>query len=651
MCSSRSWAVGGAGGGGFIGLSVATSLSHDSPVLLDVTGGDLTSTCADTLPQSSLNVILGLPGVATSLSPCAAGHAGPFCAACAAGLWGDGQLCRPCATLQGLGFYVARGWPNASCPYQCKRGLPHVKLNPECLSNLRFAISCLGGRLGLVASLLCPVLIFLGARFCRAPPAIQSTSFPSELLPKHSRRIFLPGENSFERPWRVEVLATECSEVVLSRLSEILAVPAWEPVCLFAAWLLCPPLFQLAAYQLRRRRAQKAQALLPGPTASGASASRLGCDGGATLGFLDIFDMERSLVDWAPSLRQEHIFLVRGQGTWSCPWELDVGDPLLLGVAPSQLAPQAAFSLVCAFNRLSRHLARPLTDSDPALRQLQELRRQHLAQVQVFRLRSREVCSSGPTFSDLVRRIPSSTQDAEFRLGLVFSATANPANRFAEREAPLVTPQRPELPEPGPEVATKEETSGDWRRKLASFRFWLLVRCSCPQASFLTMSLVFLILVVFDVMACALMAYSLWALAAPGVLRRWLLLPTPLAPLLAPALGLAALLEGRTPLAQYLHRGHAQLALRSLLNLVPVALVLKAELLLPFCVVLVLNLCTIYAAAAFSVLAAEAADRCAAKAHSAHSAERRAASTQMMVLPPRSQTVSDADPGGFQGVP
>ena len=41
------------------------------------------------------------------------------------------------------------------------------------------------------------------------------------------------------------------------------------------------------------------------------------------------------------------------------------------------------------------------------------------------------------------------------------------------------------------------------------------------------------------------MAYSLWALAAPGVLRRWLLLPTPLAPLLAPALGLAALLEGR----------------------------------------------------------------------------------------------------------
>lgn len=70
-CNSKTPSVGGAGGGGLIGLYCKDGSAEE--IELDVSGGDLTSTCADSLPQKGRSVIIGQPGLAISMVPCQPG--------------------------------------------------------------------------------------------------------------------------------------------------------------------------------------------------------------------------------------------------------------------------------------------------------------------------------------------------------------------------------------------------------------------------------------------------------------------------------------------------------------------------------------------------------------------------------------------------
>eukprot|EP00434_Breviolum_minutum_P033822 symbB.v1.2.029927.t1/scaffold3272.1/size142108/7 len=379
QCNAKSPAVGGAGGGGFIGLQRnSTSIEE---IELDVSGGALTSSCADALPQKGRNLILGSAGIATSLVPCQEGHAGPFCSPCPVGSWGDGEnACVPCTNKEGFAFYSADAWPNSSCLYECEVGLPDVKINPKCLNNLDFAMSFFGGRMGFAATLACPLLLFIVAggirwlhRKCRGRGGSgvdhrrregqRLGHFQVEKLPKHVCRIYWQGSNCKENPWKIcdaEVLISSLPpslatvaaakrsawEEFVVELRQAVQVPCWEPWCLFLVWLLVA----------RCCSASISLFCTTGAAGSGGSHELcFGCDAAATSAHLDIFDLRRSLVDWAPA-RAEQLFVAQGLGTWEAPFELNVADPLLLGLAqtPESMAGQAVYSLVCTFNLFSR---------------------------------------------------------------------------------------------------------------------------------------------------------------------------------------------------------------------------------------------------------------------------------------------------------
>lgn len=57
------------------GASLSMSSISDWQLTQDVSGGALTSSCADALPQKGRNLILGSAGIATSLVPCQEGQA------------------------------------------------------------------------------------------------------------------------------------------------------------------------------------------------------------------------------------------------------------------------------------------------------------------------------------------------------------------------------------------------------------------------------------------------------------------------------------------------------------------------------------------------------------------------------------------------
>ncbi|CAK8996505.1 Hypothetical protein (Fragment) [Durusdinium trenchii] len=392
QCISARKSVGGAGGGGFIGLwwrslpsapgkggkgrkhrGATTHEELEDRVTLDVSGGPLTETCEDVLPQQLHQEVAGADGLAISLTTCPLGRAGAFCAACPVGHWGDGVHCMSCTNKPNpSAFYVRNAWPNASCPYYCALGVPEVVINPKCLSNYAFAASFFGGEMGFWSFLLCPVSIFLILRTAqwlrrKRKRTLGRWQFPREELPCHLGRIFLLGDNSPGSPWRLphmsttgaaaqaaQALAPEGWQVLEESLAKPLKslgrrgrrkpIPSWESWRLFR-W---SPWSQLLLRKMRRaraRRAERAVRLLRGELTLWKDAGddgskpciKFDCDDSATTGYLDLFDFRRSGMDWAPgNLKEEQILVAQGAGSWARPYELNVGDPLLLGVAQSQ---------------------------------------------------------------------------------------------------------------------------------------------------------------------------------------------------------------------------------------------------------------------------------------------------------------------------
>ncbi|CAE7200936.1 pim2 [Symbiodinium natans] len=405
QCSSQTASVGGAGGGGFIGLEWRSKTQARSPVkdptrlLLDVGGGRVTEKCADFLPQKFQDSVLGGPGLATTLTPCQPGLAGPVCQPCPVGLWGDGEgTCQECTNHLGKhGIYTTEGWANETCPYQCIPGLPAVQINPDCLNNIDFAVSFFGGKVGFLAAVACPILMFMGVRLAhrwrqqrkRRVSSVDGSTmnglddakalggdrglwhFPPEQLPLHVRRIFLQGHNSPELPWTLPGSGTEANSAVLvsaiptllqtsirpeswaelvKELTKTMTPPRKEKWSLNVLWCCSPPLCELMAWIWRRRRARAVDRQLRAfnqgllgrgglwkPDARNAARPdvRFGCDDRATVGYLDIFDHSRSPLDWAPAdlRKNEQRFLAAGHGTWTNPFELPVVDPLFQGLA------------------------------------------------------------------------------------------------------------------------------------------------------------------------------------------------------------------------------------------------------------------------------------------------------------------------------
>lgn len=72
-CTSGQRSVGGAGGGGFIGVAWEEQPEGLPLVTLDVSGGGLTETCGNVLAQDLHGQVSGSKGLAVALTQCAGG--------------------------------------------------------------------------------------------------------------------------------------------------------------------------------------------------------------------------------------------------------------------------------------------------------------------------------------------------------------------------------------------------------------------------------------------------------------------------------------------------------------------------------------------------------------------------------------------------
>lgn len=317
--------VGGAGGGGFIGLHVT---HHSTPLAANrlsvtVAGGSMNEYCGKIgLQYRSLDEASawGDQGLATSLIPCSAGYSGVFCLPCEPGRWGPGggSSCSPCENKPSdKAQYKGSGWPNASCPYVCVRGVPDVLINKDCQNSFSFAFHFYGGTWGIVVLVSCLLLLsgFLLRRRARRkqqplsprrrPPtsfrnhtgplsvgasvrqrlrlrcwesdteeSIEAGSdfhFPKKDLPYHICRVYLQGQNRPQSPWALgDELPAAIQPLVLeaqwdpfaSMINAATAVSQREALVERVLRLLYPPLVPLWAQWHRRQRARKLQHLV-----------------------------------------------------------------------------------------------------------------------------------------------------------------------------------------------------------------------------------------------------------------------------------------------------------------------------------------------------------------------------------------------------
>ncbi|CAE7394509.1 unnamed protein product [Symbiodinium natans] len=160
--------VGGGGGGGGIG-SAGPNASEAWAAFtgsLDVQGGmgDPSPYCGRQMGQR------GCVGELLQLGVCRPGHAGIYCAECAAGTYNPPQspenltskyrICLPCKNKPTGGYYTATGWLNESCPYACPSGFPPVEVNPDCDDPWSYYFAFFGGVWGVVMLILVMAVSF-----------------------------------------------------------------------------------------------------------------------------------------------------------------------------------------------------------------------------------------------------------------------------------------------------------------------------------------------------------------------------------------------------------------------------------------------------------------------------------------------------------
>eukprot|EP00930_Biecheleria_cincta_P019735 TRINITY_DN1499_c0_g1_i1.p1 TRINITY_DN1499_c0_g1~~TRINITY_DN1499_c0_g1_i1.p1 ORF type:complete len:1546 (-),score=206.88 TRINITY_DN1499_c0_g1_i1:109-4746(-) len=193
---------------------------------------------------------------------------------------------------------------------------------------------------------------------------------PRERLKTHLTRVYFHGENREKSPWHldsrlpvaikqhVELRGWEKLANELKTLAEISRSQARTEAILRAVY---PPLAPLYSRWLRAKRARRLRSHVHEFSEKERFFKNLkrelsmsfGCDSSATLGHLDFFDSRQDPFDWQPvSVRGEPWLLpAHGHGTYTDPWEIDIGDPLYnVGEDLRQAA------VISTFNRIARVL-------------------------------------------------------------------------------------------------------------------------------------------------------------------------------------------------------------------------------------------------------------------------------------------------------
>jgi hypothetical protein len=427
MCSNA--VAGGAGGGGFVGVGLLKdrSLSSVDDLTVKVSSGEISDECRkDKFPEDGEEMALGSEGIKASLTPCIAGHSGLTCDACRIGTWNNngGPVCKDCNDIPANAAFTRSGISYPDCPYKCVNGVPSVFGNPECLTVPQFILHFFGGYRGLLIILCCLVLVvvWLLWRRNRKRGLVLRTSlstsfdnsgmtsgdgtnmlqFTKDKLPYHICRVFMNGTNSSSNPWLLDEHVPDALQSIIlsepwgryvSEMVQLTAVPRHQRLWEKFLNIFYPPAAPLYSLSCRRKRvlalrqctfsfSEGSEALRPSvwksykqglsmtpsfrPSCSGVYGMAFGCDQGATLGYIDFFDFERSKLDYAPiDLRQEvRICIAHGNGTYAEPFAVDPADPLLQHLGEMGFGDNAAgckerfFSVVASFNWNASHIGR-----------------------------------------------------------------------------------------------------------------------------------------------------------------------------------------------------------------------------------------------------------------------------------------------------
>eukprot|EP00392_Amoebophrya_sp_AT5.2_P005510 g5519.t1 len=214
--------------------------------------------------------------------------------------------------------------------------------------------------------------------------AVRSLLFSPDDLPYHARRVYFRGTNREQDPWRLEwrnpwrarvsddgwrAFSEKVNTEVCVSTSSAVRVGKF----LSAVY---PPLVPWWRRKHRRARAcrllefvnielenlslgQRLWSDVSARTSDRNLQIKFGCDGSASLAYLDFLDYDsNSLFDWSPELREnEQRFLpAAGDGSYDAPFALELTDPLLSQMQ-SVAGSAVLLPLLHAFNRCARAIS------------------------------------------------------------------------------------------------------------------------------------------------------------------------------------------------------------------------------------------------------------------------------------------------------
>lgn len=357
----------------------------------------------------------GENGTAGSLSGCSPGQGGIFCADCVQGRWSngsngssgeitDGTCPNMCQNKPSKALYDRNGSKGSECHFTCTDKFPISLVNPKCVALVTFVYFKMGGAVVLVSllALVIAATIFLIWRFTSTGTMKRdrhllvaschhkdpTVPFPKDRMQFHICRVFLHGSNCLDSPWSLSSrLPTVLLPLVVGQpwdqltqeAETITKVSKAEATFEMALGVSCPPAAVAFSSWRRFRRAKRlrkrvrwySEGVSGRPTiwrpirgraqngrvgtSSGDLTVVLGCDPGATLGYLDFFDNSPEFVQ-ALSTKEVRVFVAHGTGSRVEPLEIDVRDPLLTHFTHNPRDAAALYGIVAGFNSQARAL-------------------------------------------------------------------------------------------------------------------------------------------------------------------------------------------------------------------------------------------------------------------------------------------------------
>ncbi|CEM39792.1 unnamed protein product [Vitrella brassicaformis CCMP3155] len=197
-----------------------------------------------------------------------------------------------------------------------------------------------------------------------------------EDLPFHVQRIYLLGNNSYDSPWGMDPVPPPILEphVLPDRYAafadHVNRIGRWywyQKVLLATLKVLYLPLSYHARQRGRRRRAKAMLGFVS--TLEGHHPDKIfwksirarqlsfglkfGSDAFATLGYIDILDFDRSLMDWTCKPSLPMVLPAAGDGSYTASFHLDLTDPLVYSLS-QYLGRPTWHAVVSCFNRVVR---------------------------------------------------------------------------------------------------------------------------------------------------------------------------------------------------------------------------------------------------------------------------------------------------------